>query len=172
MSALRVGLAAGAVALLGFFAIVLFRVDQRLDSQAGANRTTLRATAAIVSVNGRIAERLGQLDALTREAGAALDSTQSLTDLVDQLRVATSEVNSLTRQGRGGAEATRASLERIRRLVDALSTQVGDLGRSSEGLVAQQGAVAGVLKGVAGDLDSALAEARRIRRFVDSLVPG
>lgn len=169
---LRLGLGTVAVLLLGFLAFVMARVDSRIGDQARVNLETKRSTGAIVAVNQRVAKRITEVDALTAGARAATEATANLAPVIEALRVATARANRLAGDGRAGAEATRASLDEVRRLVGALSTQVGQLGQSADGVVTQEAQVLAVLDGLAGDLDVALGQARRIRAVLDTLVPG
>jgi predicted RNA-binding Zn ribbon-like protein len=170
-SLLRLGLAVLAVSTLAILAVVLARVDLRLGDQARANRQTRQASGSIVEVNARMSSRLGHLAPLVDETRATVEATSALTPVLEQLRAATVRANRLAAEGRGGAAATRESLDDIRRLVAVLEGQLGALGQSSQGVLGQQRVLTAVLGGLADDLDAALADARRIRRLLDAVLP-
>ncbi len=164
---LRFGLAVTTLAALVFFAVLLLRLDARLSKQEVANHRTLAATGSIVTLNRGVTTRLGEVSALTEQARASLAATSSLTPLLDQLHGALSSVNATVATAGGGAAVSQATLSEISGVLGALQTKTADMASASKGLSSQEGAVVGALRGIVGDLQAAVADARRIRQLFD-----
>lgn len=102
-----------------------------------------------------------------RVTGRAVAETSEVTPLLEQLRVAVSTVNTSSATGRAAGEAGRAALQEIRRLLAAIEASTGNQADSARRLRGQEAALVATMGQIVGDVESALADARRIREHLE-----
>ena len=160
-------LAVAATAVLVFFAALLIRLNVGLGDQAATNATTVAATGDIVAVSRSLAGPLDEIEALAADTSAVTDAASSITPLLERLRDALGTAASSVGRAGEGARMSQANLAQVASAVDGLAAKTAALASAAAPMPAQEKRVVAQLSTIAGHLEEAVADARRIRQLFD-----
>lgn len=149
-----------------FLTLVLIIVALNIDlaRQEDNNKTTLRISRSLVTVNDKITVRLQQVTDLSGVAAKALDETRALGPLLVQLGEVTGSALGTLQEGESIVRETAGpgKLGRTLAITEDIIKNAVPLGDNAAAFLGQGNQLLGIVQGLVKDVEAALAAATRI----------